>query len=104
MLHGTTIDKVLCVFYDFVTIQDTPYSDIATVHVPKLVCVHQFCTRSKNEPDIEYCEQCGKRTDILGRRSYRDLLKYLCQPRPCANKIIANAHNANEIDFKFVLN
>jgi len=35
-------DKVLYVFYDFETTQNTKYSDKATLHVPDLVCVQQF--------------------------------------------------------------
>jgi hypothetical protein len=32
-------DKVLYVFCDFETTQDTRFSNTATVHVPNLVCV-----------------------------------------------------------------
>jgi len=38
-------DRVLFVFYGFETTQDTKYSDSATVHVPNLVCLQQFCSR-----------------------------------------------------------
>ena len=38
-------DTVLFVFYDFETTQDTKYSDSATVHVPNLVCLQQFCSK-----------------------------------------------------------
>ena len=65
-------DKVLYVFYDFETTQDTPISDTATVHVPNLVCVQQFCTLCEGELDIERdCERCGKRKHILGGGSCR---------------------------------
>jgi len=37
-----TSDKVLYVFYDFETTQNTKYSDTATLHVPDFVCVQQF--------------------------------------------------------------
>ena len=36
-------DNVLFVFYDFETTQDTKFSDKATVHIPNLVCLQQFC-------------------------------------------------------------
>jgi hypothetical protein len=38
-------DKVLYVFYDFETTQDTKYSEQATVHVPNVVCLQQFCSK-----------------------------------------------------------
>ena len=38
-------DTVLFVLYDFETTQDTKYSDSATVHVPNLVCLQQFCSK-----------------------------------------------------------
>jgi len=34
-----TSDKVLCIFYDFETTQNTKNSDKATLYVPDLVCV-----------------------------------------------------------------
>jgi hypothetical protein len=38
-------DGVLYVFYDFETTQNTRYSDgVATLHVPNLVCLQQFCS------------------------------------------------------------
>jgi len=48
-------DKVLYVFYDFETTQNTKYSDKATLHVPDLVCVQQFCSQCE---DAEYCGEC----------------------------------------------
>jgi len=46
-------DKVLYVFYDFETTQNTKYCDKATLHVPDLVCVQQFCSQ------CERAEDCG---------------------------------------------
>ena len=40
-------DKVLYLFYDFETTQNTKYSDKATLHVPDLVCLQQFCSQCK---------------------------------------------------------
>jgi len=37
-------DKVVYVFYDFETTQNTKYCDKATLHVPDLVCVQQVCS------------------------------------------------------------
>jgi hypothetical protein len=33
-----------------------------------------------------------------------DLLTYLCEPRPWANKVVAIAHNAKAYDLHFILN
>jgi len=35
-------DKVLYVFYDFETSQNTEYAEEAKLHVPNLVCVQHF--------------------------------------------------------------
>ena len=37
-------------------------------------------------------------------RPYTDLLTYLCELRPWANKIVAIAHNAKAFDLDFILN
>jgi len=47
--------KVLYVFYDFESTQITKYSDKATLHVPDLVCVQQFCSQCE---DAEDCKEC----------------------------------------------
>ena len=55
-------DDVLLVFYDLENMQDTNVSDSATLHVPNLVCLQQFCTQCEMLPDIdEDCQRCGKR-------------------------------------------
>ena len=55
-------DDVLFVFYDFETTQDTRISDSATLHVPNLVCLQQFCSRCEMQTDIDTdCERCGRR-------------------------------------------
>jgi hypothetical protein len=41
-------DKVLYVFYDFETTQNTRCSDKATLHIPNLVCVQQFYYTCEN--------------------------------------------------------
>jgi G:T-mismatch repair DNA endonuclease (very short patch repair protein) len=105
-LEMPSSDKVLYVFYDFETTQDTPFSEAATIHVPNLVCVQQFCTLCDEIPDIETdCERCGKRKHTFWEEDpVGDLLSYLCRPRPWANKIIAIAHNAKAFDLHFILN
>jgi hypothetical protein len=71
-------DNVLFVFYDFETTQDTRITDSATVHVPNLVCLQQFCSRCENEADIDaHCEHCGKRKNSFFNEPVGDLLSYL---------------------------
>ena len=63
-------DTVIFVFYGFETTQDTKFSDSATVHVPNLVCLQQFCSKCEYIQDINTdCEQCGRRKHVLGRSS-----------------------------------
>jgi hypothetical protein len=98
-------DKVLYVFYDFETTQDTRFSESATVHVPNLLCVQQFCTPCESETEIERdCERCGKRKNTFWKEDpVGDLITYLCQPRPWVKKIVAIAHNAKAFDLHFIL-
>jgi len=70
-------DTVLFVFYDFEKTQDTKYSDSATVHVPNLFCLQQFCSKCENIQDVSLdCEQCRRRKHVLGRsgRGFVNLL------------------------------
>jgi hypothetical protein len=97
-------DKVLFVFYDFETTQNTKFSENATKHIPNLVCVQQVCSLCEMQDDIDIdCERFGKRRhspfdDLVGY-----LLSYLCEPRPWCNKVIAIAHNAKTFDSQFIL-
>ena len=45
--------KVLNVFYNFETTQNTQDTDKAKIHVPNLVCMQQFCSRFKDVEDGE---------------------------------------------------
>jgi len=73
-------DKVLYVFYDFDTTQNNRYSDKATVHVPDLVCVHQFCSQCEDAADCGECVRCGQRRHSFWDVPVGDLLTYLCRP------------------------
>jgi DNA-directed RNA polymerase subunit M/transcription elongation factor TFIIS len=55
-------DNVLFVFYDFETTQETKISDSATLHVPNLVCLQEFCSFCEKQADIDTeCARCGQR-------------------------------------------
>ena len=88
-------DKVLYVFYDFETTQNTQYSDTATVHVPNLVCIQQFCSR---------CVQCGKRKHSFWEVPVGDMLAYVCEPRHWVKQIIVIERSAKALDLHFILN
>jgi hypothetical protein len=99
-------DKVLYVFYDFETTQNTRCcDDKAALHVPNLVCVQQFCFACENEEEeAGDCARCGKRTHSFWDDPAGDLLMYLCKSRPWADKVVAIAHNAKAFDLHFILN
>ena len=91
-------------FYDFETTQDTRISDSATLHVPNLVCLKQFCSQCAMQADIDMdCELCGRRRHSLWEDSVGDLLSHLCEPRQWCDRVIAIAHNARGFDAQFIL-
>jgi hypothetical protein len=97
---------VLFVYYDFETTQDTKFTDTATLHVPSLVCLQQYCTQCEKQADIDVdCLRYGKRRySFFEEDPVCDLLTYLCKPRPWCNKVVAIAHNAKSFDSQFMLN
>jgi len=100
----STADEVLYVFYDFDTAQNIRYTGDAKLHVPNLVCLHQFCSRCENEEDGVDCVRCGIWKHSFWPDPTGELLSYLTKPCPWANKIIAIAHNAMAFDLHFILN
>ena len=88
-------DVVLYVYYDFEMTQNTTYSDGgATLHVPNLVCLQQFCSRCEDVEDAKReCERCGVRKDSFWADPVGAMLTYLCRPRPWVKKVVAKAHN-----------
>jgi len=70
-------DKVLYVFYDFETTQNTRYSDKATLHVPDLVRLQQFCSQCEYAEDEGDCVRRGKRKHSFWADPVGDMLSYL---------------------------
>ena len=98
-------ERVLCVLYDFEPTQDTKRSDKTNEHVPNLGCLQQFCSKCENIADIQQdCIQWGKRVHSFWEDPVRDMVIYLCESRPWAEKIVAIAHNAKTFDLHFFLN
>jgi len=48
--------------------------------------------------------RCGKRKHSFWVDPVGDMLSYLCEPRPWANKIVAIAHKAKAFDLHLILN
>ena len=48
--------------------------------------------------------RCGQRNHLFWDDPVGDMLTYLCNTRPWANKIVAIAHNAKAFDLHFILN
>jgi len=99
-----TTDKVLYVFCDFETTQNTEYTDDDKLHVPIIVCVQYFCSRYEEGEDLEGdCVRCGKRKHSFWQDHVGYLLTYLNEPRPWTNKFVGRAHNARAFDLHFIL-
>ena len=69
-------DKVLYVFYDFETSQNTEYADEAKLHVPNLVSVQQFCSRCEDAEDACDCVRCGTKRLSFWQDPVGELLSY----------------------------
>jgi len=96
---------MLYVFYDIENNQNTRYSDAAMLHIPKLVCVQQFCLRCEDVENVERDrEECGVRKHWFWDDSIGSMLSYLCEPRPWVNKVIAIAHKAKAFDLQIIKN
>jgi len=80
------------------------YSDKATLYVPDLVCVQQFCLQCEDVGNAEDCVRCGKRKNSFWDDPVDNMLLYLRKPRPWDNTIVAIAHNAKAFDLHFILN
>ena len=79
--------NVLFVFYYFETIQDTKVTDMATLHVPNLICLQQYCSQCEMLPDIdEDCERSGRRQHTFWDDPIGDLLSYLGEPQPSVTR------------------
>jgi len=97
--------KVLYVFYDFDTTQNTRFSERATLHVPNLVCVQQFCSMCEDVEDARRkCAQSGRRKHTFWDDAVGSMKSYLCEPRPWVKKVVAIPHNAKSFDLHFILN
>jgi hypothetical protein len=79
---STAGDKVLYVFYNFATTQNTRYTDKAKLYVPNLVCVEEFCSRCEDVMEGGDCVLCGKRKHLFWQDTVGDLLTYVTEPRP----------------------
>jgi len=93
-------DKVLYVFYDIETTQNTEYADESKLHVPNLVCTQQQCEDVEDGDSV----RCGRRKHNFRQDPVGELLIYLTEHRPWVNKIIVIAHNAKAFDLHFILN
>jgi hypothetical protein len=99
-------ERILYVYYDFETTQNTPYmnSDKATVHVPNLVCLQQSCSQCESWDDVKQdCARCGKRQHAFWVDPVGDMLSYLYEPRPWVKQIVTIAYNAKAFVLQFIL-
>jgi hypothetical protein len=87
MLHATSDEHVTtqrrnsACFYDFEATQNSRFSKTATLNVPNLVCLQQFCSRCEVIEDIEIdCDECGNRKHSFWDDPVGDMLSYLCEP------------------------
>jgi hypothetical protein len=84
------------VFDDFETTQNVPYMNCAKakVHFPNLVCLQQSCSNRERLDDIsEDCARCGMGQHTSWVFPERDMLTYLCEPRPLCEQILTIAEN-----------
>ena len=85
--------------------QNTRYLDgDATLHVPNLVCLQQFCSTCEDVEDAErQCDRCGVRKHSFWADLVGEMLTYQCPPRPWVKKVLDVAHNAKAFDLHFIV-
>ena len=64
--------------------------------------MYQFSACCKHLEDGDSV-RIGKRKHSFWNIPVGDMLTYLCEPRPWANKIVAIAHNTKTFDLNFIL-
>ena len=69
-------DKVLYVFYDNQTTQNTEYGEESKLHAPNLVCTQLFCSRCEDVEDGD-CVRCGRRKHTFWQDPIGVLIIYL---------------------------
>jgi len=58
------------VFFDTECTQDLEKYDGSFEHNPNLICAQQMCSKCEAVDDLNVdCKQCGKRTQVFGRKS-----------------------------------
>ena len=73
--------------------------------MPNVVCVQQLCAACENETDVDVrCVRCGVRRHSFWTDPVGELITYLRETRPWADRIVFIAHNAKAFDLHFVLN
>jgi len=66
--------------------------------------VQQFCSHCEGADECGDCLRCGKRKHSFWDDPLGELLLYLHEVRPWADKIVAIPHNAKAFDFHFIPN
>ena len=81
--------------------QDTKRGDTSFKHVRNLVFVNQFCALREDDPIWMWTAGSVVRgsTDPVG-----DLISYTFKSRPCADRIVAIAHNDKVFDLHIEIN
>jgi hypothetical protein len=98
-------DKVLFLFYDFETTQNTKRTNTSFENVPNLLCVHQFCAVCEEDDDVEVdSRRCGKRKHSFCTDPTDDLIPYIFKSRPWDDRIVTIAHNTKAFDILFLMN
>jgi len=73
------------------------------LHIINFVCVQHYFSRWNGVEDGDYV-RCGKRRHSFWQDPVGELLSYLTEPLPWANKIVAIARNAKAFEIHFILN
>jgi hypothetical protein len=73
--------------------------------MPNLVCAQQTCAACEDEADVEVdYQRRGKRKYSFWTNPVGDIISYVFESRPWADRVVAVAHNAKAFDLLFVLN
>lgn len=93
----------LLIFYDLETQQEKILEDGSLLHKPNL-CVFKQCCDVCIDTEMEICNKCGPRLQILKHNPINGFIEYILNQRKIFKQVVVVAHNGQAFDHQFIMN